>query len=181
MFLTIFIGALLFSDFLFLLTNADEALNYYTDPKAIMVQVSNRGASIIVSELYSHPNAWNFVLKNIATGNESWLKVAVEIRLAADAGAGEMLALSIGEAIEKAPQNVFRIALKGFKIENICGAPDVDDSRYNSYELSIKAIKRRQNSIAAMHDPNLKNVGRKCIQILESSKDRVKNFFGIIK
>lgn len=103
---------------------------YYADPKTTIDEINRRGAHEIVSELYSHPNEWNEVLRKIASGDKSWLRVAVALHPGSDAGSNEMLTLSVGEALEKAPENVFKIALKEFSLNSICGAPDTDDDRY---------------------------------------------------
>lgn len=155
--------------------------SYYKNPKAILAEVSKRGARTIVSELYDHPTGWNFVLKHIATGTKTWLKVAVALHPGSDAGASEMLDLSVGEALEKAPANVFSVILPEFQLQSICSGPDVDDARYNSYELAIKAIDRRQKRISAITDPKLKNVSNKCIQLLEVSKSGIARFYGKVK
>ncbi|MBI4689535.1 MAG: hypothetical protein HY754_04620 [Nitrospirae bacterium] len=174
----IFFGYLLFSADV-LLANKNETISYYKNPKSIMNKISNRGSHAIVSELYSCHEAWDFVLQKIATATKSWLKVAVALHSGADAGTSEMLALSVGEALENSPEDVFRIVLKEFQLESICGGPDIDDVRYNNYELAMKAIKRRQDRISTLSNPKLKNVGKKCTQLLEKSKDGIARFYGI--
>jgi hypothetical protein len=171
------LGLFLFHEPTFLLASDNKVIDYYKNPKAIMNEVLKRGSNTIISELYSHPNVWNFVLQKIATGAKSWLRVAVALHPGSDAGASEMLALSVGEALENSPEDVFRITLKEFQLESICSGPDIDDIRYNSYELAIKAIKRRQNRILAISNLKFKNAGEKCVQILEKSKDEVARFY----
>ena len=155
--------------------------NYYKNPKAILDEVSKRGAHTIVSELYDHPTEWNFVLQHIATGTKAWLKVAVALRPGSDAGASETLTLSVGEALEISPSNVFQIALTEFQLKSVCSGPDIDDARYNSYDLAIKTIDRRQKCISTITDPKLKNVSTKCIQLLEESKSGIAKFYDASK
>lgn len=95
---------------------------YYTEPVVILNDISNHGASVVAAELYSHHERWNIVLRNIAMGTELWLKVAVALHSGSDAAISEMLSLSVGEALENAPKNVFRIALPEFQLKSICGA-----------------------------------------------------------
>lgn len=152
---------------------------YYKDPKSIIRKVSERGAQIVVAELYSKDEMWSFVLRNIATGAEAWLNVAITLHHGSDAGASEMVTLSIGEALESLPENVFRIALKEFPLKSICSGPDVDDKRFDSYELSMAAINRRERRISAISNSNLKEVGKECINYLEEAKVGIKKFYGI--
>ena len=155
--------------------------NYYKDPNVILDEVSKRGAHTIVLELYSKPTEWNFVLRQIAAGTKTWLNVAVKLHAGSDAGASEMLTLSVGEALERSPSNVFKIALTEFQLEAICSGPDVDDARYNSYALAIKAINQRQKRISAIANPKLKNVSTKCIQLLEEAKSGIAKFYDASK
>jgi len=153
----------------------------YSETASILADVSNRGSRIVASELYSDPEKWNLVLRNIATGTALWLKVAVALHSGSDATISEMLSLAVGEALEKSPANVFRITLPVFQLKFICGGPDVDDSRYDSYERTIEAIKRRQNKVSSLADPELTKVGLLCIQALEASKEGLVKFYGIKK
>lgn len=152
-----------------------------SEPTSILADVSNRGSRVVASELYSDSKKWNFVLRNVAVGTEPWLKVAVALHPGADAGISEMLSLAVGEALENAPENVFRIALPEFQLKLICGAPDVDDNRYNSYERASQAIKRRQEKLSTLTDPEATKLGQQCTKTLEESKEGVAKFYGVKK
>jgi hypothetical protein len=152
-------------------------ITYSRDPNSILREVSKRGAAIIILELYNNTEAWQTVLRGIATGTEPWLKVAVALHPGSDAGSSEMLGLSVGEALENEPENVFRIALGEFQLGSVCSGPDVDDPRYDSYELAMAAIKRRQQRVAAISDPRIKISRNKCIEILEESKVGISRFY----
>jgi len=150
----------------------------YADPGYIMAEVSKRSPRSVVSELYAQPETWYMVLQNIATGSESWLRVAVALRAGSDAGASEMLTRSVGEALENSPESVFLIALPEFNLESICGPPDIDDVRYDTYERAMQALKNRQSRILAIKNPELVNISKQCDHFLEQSKNNVERFFG---
>ena len=151
--------------------------SYYKNPKLIIAEASERGAGTVVAELYSNSTEWAFLLRQIATGTEAWLKVAVALHPGSDAGASQMLTLSVGEALENAPANVFKIALGEFQLNLICGAPDLDDTRYGSYELAMEAIKKRQMRISNVTDSRLGAVCSECIQILDKAKHDIGMFY----
>ncbi len=153
----------------------------YTEPASILTDVSNRGARVVASELYSDSEKWNYVLQNIATATELWLKVAVALHSGSDAAISEMLSLAVGEALEKAPENVFRITLPEFQLQLICGGLDVDDKRYASYDSAVEAIKRRQNKVSTISDAELRKMSKQCIQVLEESKIGLASFYGVNK
>jgi hypothetical protein len=154
-------------------------INYSSKPELIIGEVQSRGARIIVWELYDDDKTWLSVLQKIASGDESWLRVANALRAGTDAGASEMLTLAVGEALEHNPKNVFRIASEAFGVSDICGGPDVDDVRYDSYELSMKAINLRIAKVAAVKDPSLEQISKECIHYLEASKKGISDFYGI--
>jgi hypothetical protein len=143
--------------------------------------VSLRGAKVVASELFDDLPAWKFVLQHIEKGQKSWLKAAVALRPGTDAGSSEMLDSAVGNALENAPENVFRITLKEFKLEFICDGPDVDDIRYDSYDLAMKAIRKRPNQIRTIKDMHLKAATNKCISLLEKAKVGVAQFYGVNK
>jgi hypothetical protein len=153
----------------------------YSKPTAILDEIKSKGARAVVSELYDDQNVWQSMLQKIASGNLAWLKVAVALHPVSDAGSSEMLTLAVGEALENDPKNVFKIALGSFKLGNICSGPDVDDARYDSYELSMKAINRRIKKVAAIKDQSLMNTSKECTQYLEKSRKGIAQFYEIKK
>jgi len=155
------------------------SVSYHSDPQAAIERISTRGTRQVVGELYSDYDKWNSVLRNVATGSEEWLQVAVALRPGTDAGTTSMLENVVGEALENRPENVLRIAVQGFSIPSICGGPDVDDARYDSYELSIKAIDKRKKNVAAVTDPDLEKLCDQCIKYLERSKKGIANFYEV--
>jgi len=156
----------------------NKTTGYWSTPQALIQEIESKGAKPVVSELYSNTTTWSFVLRRIASGEQSWLKVAVALHAGADAGASGMLTLAVGEALGNNPKNVFTIAAESFELSNICAGPDVDDARYNSYKLSIKEINKRIEKISAVKDRSTEKTGKECIQYLEASKKGIADFYG---
>ncbi len=154
-------------------------INYYSKPELVTREIESRGAMAIVSELYGNDKAWHSVLQKIASGDESWLRAAIALRNGADAGASEMLALAVGEALEHNPENALKIASQAFGLKEICGGPDVDDVRYDSYDRAMKAINLRIEKVSAAKDRSLKKICKECIHYLEASKKSISDFYGI--
>ena len=157
----------------------NKSTEYSSDPQAIIDEVSSRGARAVILELYTDSDVWYSVLRKIATGDELWLKAAVALRSGSDAGVSHSLDVTVGEALEHAPEQVLRIASQSFGLRTICGGPDVDDIRYDSYELSMQAIERRKKRVAAISDSDLKSTRDKCINYLEASKSGIARFYEV--
>ena len=88
--------------------------------------------------------------------------------------------LAAGEALEHNPQTVLEFAVPTIGI-GICGGPDIDDPRYDSYALSIDAIERRQKKLAEVVLPNLTSIREQCAQALESAKKEIGRFYDVQK
>ena len=139
--------------------------------------IREKGASGALRQFYEDDRQWPQLLHGIATGRTSWLDIANELQPASDAGARVQLQFAVGEALEHRPANVLRIALPIFGM-SVCGGPDVDDSRFDSYELSIRAIDKRKRTLAQVQSSSLHLVRDRCIQELESSKSGIARFYG---
>ena len=139
--------------------------------------VREKGAHAALQHLYEDERQWPNLLHGIATGRSSWLRVANQLRSASDAGATAELEFAVGEALEHQPADVLRIALPIFGM-SACGGPDVDNSRFDSYELSIRAIQRRKRMLAQVESSSLRLARDRCIDELESSKSGIAQFYG---
>jgi hypothetical protein len=155
--------------------------DFQLKPESLLQEIKSKGAGAVVFKLYDDSNTWNYILKKIATGDRSWLGIAVALHPGSDAGSSEMLTLAVGEALEHNPLNVFQIAPKDYQLSFICSGPDVDDNRYDSYELSMKAINLRIKKVAAIKEPSLMNMSKECISFLEESKKGIAQFYEVDK
>lgn len=175
--------SLLFFNLLFVpssLTYA-ESDKYYDDPKSMIAEINRKGADAVVREIYNDFNTWYSLLRNIATGEKLWLEVAVALQPGAQGGAYDMLRATLGEALENNPENVLRITGYKYGTAFICGAPDIDDTRFGTYELALNAIKIRQEKVRTIKNPKLNELGEDCIKSLELSKGHIARFFSVKK
>jgi hypothetical protein len=150
-------------------------------PDIITKRLSKNDARVVVRNMYDDGREWRLFLTGVATGKPEWLTLAIKLVPGTDAGATSQLFLSIGEALEHQPQNVLRIAVSELGTGKVCGGPDVDDSRYDSYALSIKAIELRKTMLLKVDDSKLFKVRDACIKELDSSKQGIARFYGVRK
>ncbi len=109
---------------------------YHFAAKSLQLEISSKGANFVLRDLYKKYNKFNCVLKKIASGDKTWLKVAIQLRGVSDSDTTSMLKLAVGEALGSNPENVFSITIKSFPISDTCGGPDIDDIRFNSLKIS---------------------------------------------
>ena len=143
---------------------------------AVRRLIQNLGAAAALQQMYNNERSWERLLANIATGQSEWLEIANTLFLVSDAGASEQLELAVGEALEHRPQNVLRISVPALGI-GICGGPDVDDHRYDSYEFSMSAIKKRQKMLLTVDAQDLRASRTACIAELEKAKAGIALFY----
>jgi hypothetical protein len=155
--------------------------DYYSNPDSIIAEVNMRGAASVVADLTRDWNVWDSICDKVATGDQAWLKAAVALHPGTDAGSSEMMDLALGEALELNPENVFKIAMPTFELEFICSGPDVDNPRYDSYDLSIRAINLRIKKVSAIKDSKLKKLSKGCVGHLEESKEGIAQFYEVDK
>jgi DNA-directed RNA polymerase subunit L len=145
--------------------------------KDIEKEIKKSGPKEVCASLYEDVNKWYELQGNIASGNQEWLKIAGSLRAGSDAEASEMLSLSVGEALEHNPEDVFKHTLGSFTTSEICGAPDVEDVRYDSHERSIEAINRRVLKVSSVQDVNLLDERIECLQRLAEAREGLAELF----
>jgi hypothetical protein len=148
-------------------------------PEIVIQRIATSGAKSVVDSMYQNGEEWRQVVAGVATGDEAWLNVAVKLRPGTDAGTAEQLILSIGEALGHRPLSVLKITAPVLGIKKICGGPDVDDVRFDSYALSIKEIDTRTKILGSITDLNFVMLRDKCISELNDSKLGIASFYGI--
>jgi hypothetical protein len=146
-------------------------------PSEIIQRINKDGANKVVIELYEDETTWDEIMRKIAGGEKSWLEVAVHLRLGSDADASEMLDHSVGEALESNPSAVLSIALKIFRIIDICHAPDLGDERFNTYRKAKDALERRIRALDTVTDESLIEKRNLCIKKLSHSMTDLREDF----
>ncbi len=147
--------------------------------KAIEKDIRKLGPKKVCMSLYDDLNKWYELQSNIIAGDKEWLKLAGRLHAGAEGSAGEMLSLSVGEALEQNPENVFKYTLGNFTIPEICGGPDTEDVRYNTYELVIGAIDKRMQKVSSVKEADLQEKREECLQYLSMAKIATAEMFQI--
>lgn len=150
-------------------------------PAEVQARIRTDGARATLGAIYGDPAAWPALLSAVASGGAEWLAVANALHAAADAGPSEQLTLAVGEALGHQPQQVLSTCPGEFGLAALCGGPDVDDPRFNSYDRSMAAIAARQRALRVVSEARLLSARDSCITTLESSKAGIARFFGMTK
>ena len=145
----------------------------------LLVRIENEGASAVLYGLYNDFDDWGEILKMIASGNHKWLTVANKLKSSSDAGASIQISNAVGEALSVSPENVLTISDSNFSLDSVCSGPDVDDSRFNSYELSNREIEKRIVALQSIGEKELSLMVDQCIVLLKQSRANIANFYEV--
>lgn len=148
-------------------------------PTEVMDRIAETGPDETLNQLYRDEGEWADLLRRISTGLRPWLEIANKLRAFSDAGITNELGLAVAEGLEHRPGNVLRIAVPSFEIGIVCGAPDVDDPRYDSYGRSIHAIEKRERKVRAIEDPRLKQRQTECLAKLRKARVDIARFHNV--
>jgi len=140
--------------------------------------MATQGVKATLQRLFDDQQEWPEVLAGIATGTPAWLDIANTFHAVADGASSEQLESAVGEALEHHPTNVLSIAVPNFALEAVCTSPDVDDPRFDSYDLSIAAIERREAKLRLVRKPTLVALRDSCIAELEKAKGYAAQYYG---
>ena len=147
-------------------------------PSTVMKSIAVSGARETLTRIYADNAQWTALLSGIATGSSEWLSVAKSLKPVSDAGSSEQITLALGEALEHEPEGVLALAGDGFDLSGICYGPDVDDGRYNSYELALAAIERRILRVKAVKRQPMLQSAAACVDSLNAAKAGIARFYG---
>jgi hypothetical protein len=129
-------------------------------PRAVKDDTKRIGAKAVVNKLYSS-DRWQVVLKNIESGDATWLNVVGDLAEGTDAGTSEDLQVSLATALPKNPRGVLKVTgAKDFlSVDDICGAPFIEPE--HTFLLRYLADARR--SLGRLKDPEVEGKRVECL------------------
>jgi hypothetical protein len=141
--------------------------------------IRKNGAQATVRTLYHHEGAWDHLRKHIAKGDPRWLKAGAALYSAADGGARQMLAHSLGEALNPAAALELTLASQQIlNVTDVCVGPDIDDDRFSTYETAVNALHQTVASVQRVSAPELQSYKDECLRQLVRQESSISTFFG---
>jgi hypothetical protein len=135
------------------------------DPKLLLRQIKASGAKTVLDTL--PPEQWTPMLKEIETGDATWLDVAVAFDGTADADLAGSLTLAVGVALANAPRKVLSILGGAMPIEAVCGFPDLGDPRTNTQAKVIRYLDAREHAVRKLGGTFDRQVRDDCLAVLD--------------
>ena len=145
--------------------------------REVTKSITTMGPRGALDSLYQNEDQWNKLIAGIATGKPAWLNIAKRLRRVSDGGTREQIDLAVGEALEHRPADVLSLVLDEFGLDEVCQGPDVDDKRFDSYDLAIAAIRHRQDKLRALNNGNLTVKRDACVSALDRARADIARFY----
>jgi hypothetical protein len=88
-------------------------------PATVEASIRSIGAEATVRELWRRPKEWDAVLNGVTSGDQNWLRVATELKVGADAGQSEDLAIVVSRSIQHNASAFLLVAFPSFGV-SVC-------------------------------------------------------------
>ena len=134
---------------------------------AILADLRQRHATSVVSSLLESPDAWNTVMKGVASADPDWFKVAHGLASGADAGAGVDLEMAVSEALLVAPERT----LREFGYAMACSRLGFDDLELLTRAKVAELVEKRAVALSRMPASLLPNVKKQCLAQLRQQQE----------
>jgi hypothetical protein len=153
----------------------------YTAPVCTLSKVPKvtaQNAHEVLKSLWDDQTIWVKFMDCVESGESTWIDVAFALHQFSDAGAHDEIDSSLGEALGNNPVHTLQeAAVSGATPELVCSGPDVDDPRFDGYDLSMAEIERRQATLRRVKDKSLDSEIQVCLADLEDSKKDIASFY----
>jgi hypothetical protein len=127
-------------------------------PSSLLAMINEKGARAVIDSLWG-TTRWDTMIKGVASGDEAWLKVAVELAPGSDAGSASELRDAVAWALPHAPARVIAVAEQSELFRDSCSGPPVDfpsDDPKAYFGAAISAVQK-------VTDPALKAARQACL------------------
>jgi hypothetical protein len=138
------------------------------DASHVLAEIAKSGAIPTFKALVKNGD-WVHVLSGVETGESDWLRVAVAIHPATDAGDSEMLSLAAGVALAKHPQAVLSIWGSHDGVQGICGYPDLAEPQTNTPQKAVAYIDTRIHAVGKVSGP----LAQECLKVLRRTRQEI--------
>jgi hypothetical protein len=139
--------------------------------------ISKHGAREALHRLHSDDHQWKAFLSHVAAGETKALAAAAQLRTVSDASASGELDFAAGEALKHNPVAVLPL-IPPLALSGVCGAPDIDDPRFDSAERAVRELELRRKSLRKAKKESVEKTREACLRTLADAIPKVKAFYG---
>lgn len=148
-----------------MLTSSHAWADCKLSPKDIQGEIDKAGAKQALQNSYADGNRWYLIMQCVATGDQRWLDIAVELAPYSDAATSEDLNIYLGKAIATNAEGVLRLKVPEW-LSEACGwldndlPPDMNNVQLDRWYL--QDINARLAGLKRIHSADLADAAAKC-------------------
>jgi hypothetical protein len=140
--------------------------------EALLQEIDRRGPDAVLRQVYQSDERWQQVLDGIGSGAREWLQVAERLKRVAREPSEE-LTIAVSRALEREPANVLALLGNAFDDDDVCSLNTLEESLGRDYAVALRSVERRQQALARVGDPALKQKRDDCLGFLDELKREV--------
>lgn len=143
------------------IASAENASIY--SPEKILLRIKDEGGRNVLWSLWENQEQFGAMLDLAAAADPRWIEVLRQLRPYSDAGASEMIDMSVASALPLNPEAILKLIGNGFELDRICTSPFIEPEPGIAEKYEKKAL----DALAHIKDPKLKNLAQKCAESIK--------------
>jgi len=145
---------------------------------SMLSDIKARGARAVFKSIENTPR-WDEVLTHVESGERQWLKVAVMLYSATDAGDSEMLTLAAGVALLRRPRDVLIYAAPTLGIQFVCGQPVEGDPGVETPTKLLAYLDARIAAVSRLTGVDVAAARTSCLKYLTEARSQAASSNGL--
>lgn len=143
------------------IASAENASIY--SPEKILLRIKDEGGRNVLWSLWENQEQFGAMLDLAAAADPRWIEVLRQLRPYSDAGASEMIDMSVASALPLNPEAILKLIGNGFELDRLCTSPFIEPEPGIAEKYEKKAL----DALAHIKDPKLKNLAQKCAESIK--------------
>ncbi len=143
------------------IVSAENASIY--SPEKILLRIKDEGGKKVLWSLWENQEQFGAMLDLAEAADPRWIEVLRQLRPYSDAGASEMIDMSVARALPLTSEAILNLIGNGFELDLICTSPFIEPEP----GIAEKYEKNALDALAHIKEPKLKNLAQKCAESIK--------------
>src|SRR5262249_43728809 len=144
------------------------------DARRVQQDIQEKGPKDVAASLFAQKSSWATLTKNVRSGKNEWIDIAIRLRRGSDGGASSELQDALFAALATNPRHLLYTVAPTIPVRVLCSGRS---DPLPTEKAAISEIDRVRKSVAEVHDKNLGEQRKDCLTALEDAKANTKRFF----
>lgn len=132
-------------------------------PEKILLRIKDEGGRNVLWSLWENQEQFGAMLDLAEAADPRWIEVFRQLRPYSDAGASEVIDMSLARALPLNSEAILNLIGNGFELDHLCTSPFIEPKPGIAEKYEEKALE----SLAHIKDPKLKDLAQKCAESIK--------------